>query len=213
MGDRPRLEDYMKIVNDSHTKTASAKSNEINGDLLQKLAQEMAGEAGESKVVPTSSAAPAAAAGAASAEAQGNVKPAESSVVAANPAVDAATAAVQDPQLEAVGPGSTAEQAAGEQAAPVKPNEGVVISPSDGTATDANQLNKEPIAVAAAAEPTNKESSVEKTAELQRAEEIGKTMARSYVSELEKVAEDNKYNEALSYLKDRGMLEGYDVTE
>ena len=101
----------------------------------------------------------------------------------------------------------------GEAPAATKPNEGVIVTDATGKVTDANALNKLPAAVVAAAEPTSKDNSVEKTAELKRAEEIGATMARSYVAELEKIAFDRQYEEAKQYLVSRGALEGYDIRD
>jgi len=221
--ERPGLEHYMNIVEQSHEKTASVKPGQVKSSLLEKLAAELEPKPGdmaasmpesESQVVPTSSAAAAAAAASASADAQGNVKPAESSVAGANPAVVSATEAVAVPQIEASGPGSAAEQNAGEIAAPVKPNEGLTISAGDGKVTYANNFSKEPGAVAAAAEPTGKSSDeVEKSADFKRAQEIGATMADAYIEQLEKRAQGNMYEEALAYLNEHSMLDGYTIKD
>ena len=205
------LEDFMNIVENSHQKTASAKNTRINGDLLSKLAQELEGEGMESQVVAQDAAAAAAGAGAAGAEAQGNVKPAASSVAGANPAVVGSTEVVAMPQVVAAG-GNAAESAAGEMAAPVKPNEGLAISAADGKIVDVNTFGKVPAAAAAAA-VNESEMGPEKTAELNRAKEIGSTMADAYISRMEKHAADAQYGEALEYLESRGMLDNYTIND
>jgi len=182
------LDDFINIVESSNTKTASAKTEKFNSSLITKLAEELAGSA-----LP-----------------QANAVPANSSVAGAAPAVVSTTEAVAIPQVVLAG-GNPEESMAGEFPAPTKPNEGVIITDAAGRVTDANAISKDPAAVVAAAEPTNKEGSVEKTAELKRAEEIGATMARSYVAELEKIAQERNYSEALEYLQSRGVLEGYNI--
>jgi hypothetical protein len=185
------LDDFISIVESSNTKTASAKTETFNSSLIEKLASELSKSA--EGALP-----------------QANAVPANSSVAGAAPAVVGTTDAVTAAQLVLAG-ANPAEPAKGEMNAPTKPNEGVIITDAAGKVTDANAVSKEPAAVVAAAEPTNKEGSVEKTAELKRAEEIGATMARSYVKELEKIAFDRQYSEALEYLQSRGVLEGYDI--
>ena len=187
---RRGLEDFMTIVEESHSKTASAKTEKFNSNLITKLAEELGASS--------------------AAEAVAGAKPAASTVAGANPVVVGATDAATATQLALAG-ANPAEPVKGEMPAPTKPNEGVVITDAAGKVTDSNAFAKEPAAVVAAAEPTAKESSVEKTSELKRAEEIGATMARSYVKELEKIAFDRQYNEALEYLQSRGVLEGYDI--
>lgn len=186
------LDDFISIVESSSTKTASAKTEKFNSSLITKLAEELVKSA-EDGALP-----------------QANAVPANSSVAGAAPAVVGTTDAVAQAQLILAG-ANPAEPAKGEMPAPTKPNEGVIITDAAGKVTDANAVSKDPAAVVAAAEPTSKDGSVEKTAELKRAEEIGATMARSYVQELEKIAQERNYSEALEYLQSRGVLEGYNV--
>lgn len=186
---RKGLEDFMNIVEESHSKTASAKTEKFNTSLITKLAEELSSSV---------------------AEATAGAKPANSTVAAASPAVVAATEAAMATQLALAG-ANPEESVRGEIPSPSKPNEGVVITDAAGKVTDSNALGKTPAAVVAAAEPTAKDDSVEKTAELKRAEEIGAAMARSYVAELEKIASENQYGEALEYLQSRGVLDGYNI--
>lgn len=196
------FEDHMKIVTDSHKKTASAK--EVDSSLLSKLAQEL--EAG--------------AAAAAAPTAEGQVAPADTSVAGATPVVAGQTDAVAVPQ-EVIAGADPAEKPAGEVPAAVKPNEGTAISAGDGKVTDANQLHKTPEAVAEAAQPTNKDGAPaavpvtggEKNASLKEAEEIGRSMARSYAAELQKIALDEQYAEAVGILKEAELLDGYKINE
>lgn len=190
------FEDYMNIVEQAHTKTAAAKSGKVSTELLSKLASELTKGAED--------------AGSAVAAATAGAKPADTSVAGAAPAVVAATEAATATQLALAG-ANPAEPAKGEMPAPTKPNEGVVVTDAAGKVTDANALNKVPAAVVAAAEPTAKAESVEKTAELKRAEEIGVAMANAYVEQLEKIAFDREYNEALAFLQERGALENYKI--
>lgn len=186
------LDDFISIVESSNTKTASSRTEKFNSSLITKLAEELT-KGAEGGALP-----------------QANAVPADSSVTTAAPAVVGTTDAVAQAQLVLAG-ANPAEPAKGEMPAPTKPNEGVIITDAAGKVTDANAIGKQPASVVAAAEPTSKDGSVEKTAELQRAEEIGATMARSYVKELEKIAQERQYGEALEYLQSRGVLEGYDI--
>jgi len=197
MDKRKGLEDFMNIVEESHSKTASAKPEKFNAALITKLAEELVKE--EPK-----------AAGGAVAAATAGAKPADSSVAGAAPAVVGATEAATATQLALAG-ANAAEPIKGETVPATKPNEGVIITDAAGKVTDSNALNKAPASVVAAVEPTAKDSSVEKTGELKRAEEIGATMAQAYVKELEKIAFERQYNEALEYLQSRGVLEGYNI--
>ena len=190
------LEDFMNIVEESHSKTASAKKETFNASLISKLADELTKSAEEG--------------GAAVAAATAGAKPADSTVATAAEAVVSATDAASATQLALAG-ANPMEVAKGESVPPTKPNEGVVITDAAGKVTDSNALNKAPASVVAAVEPTSKDESVEKTSELKRAEEIGATMARSYVTELEKIAEERQYGEALEYLQSRGVLDGYNI--
>ena len=199
------LEDFMNIVEESHSKTASAKKETFNASLISKLADELTKSAEEG-----GAAVAAATAGAAVAAATAGAKPADSTVATAAEAVVSATDAASATQLALAG-ANPMEVAKGESVPPTKPNEGVVITDAAGKVTDSNALNKAPASVVAAVEPTSKDESVEKTSELKRAEEIGATMARSYVTELEKIAEERQYGEALEYLQSRGVLDGYNI--
>ena len=185
------LDDFISIVEQGSTKTASAKTEKFNSSLITKLAEELV--KGAEGTVPAATAVPA-----------------QSSVTETAPTVVAATETIAAPQVAFAG-GALDVAAKGEVPAPTKPNEGVIITDAAGKVTDANAISKLPAAVVAAAEPTSKDGSVEKTAELKRAEEIGATMARSYVTELEKIAFERNYSEALEYLQSRGVLEGYEI--
>ena len=137
--------------------------------------------------------------------------PAAASVVAATPEVVGATEAVLAPQVMIAG-GNLEEAAAGEMPGAIKPNEGVVISASDGVATIANQFGKDPASVMAAATPAEAPAApIEKTASIIEAEEMGAAMAHSYVGELQKVAADAELVEATEILKEAGLLEDYDI--
>lgn len=195
------FEDYMTIVNDSHQKTAGSK--DVNPGILSKLAQELEGT------------------GASAPKAEGEITGADSSVTGAATAVASATDAVAVPQ-EVMAGADPAEKPAGEKTPAIKPNEGTAISAGDGKVTDANNFSKEPDAVAAAAQPTNKDGEPAavpvaegvkntKTASVKEAEEIGRVMARSFVEETEKIAVDNQYSEALEVLKEAGLLKGYNI--
>ena len=188
------MDQYMQIIENAHTKTASAPASAISNELLSKLANELSGAASSA------------------AEAVAGAKPADSTVAAASPVVVAATEAASATQLALAG-ANPAESAAGMVPAPAKPNEGVVVTDADGKVTTSNALHKSPMAAAVAAEPTSKTDTVEKTSELRQAEEIGATMARSYVAEIEKIAKDREYNEALDYLQSRNLLEGYTINK
>jgi hypothetical protein len=180
------FEDHMKIVEGSHTKTASA--SKVTPSLLDKLAAEMqASETPEKKVVD----APAKTA-----------VPAETTVAEAAAAVVAATDAIAVPQTNIAG-GNQAEKEKGMQPAASKPSE-LIISDGDKTVMVAQGLNKEPAAVAEAAE---------KTASLKEADEIGRTMARSFHNESVKIASGNQFVEAYEILKTAGLLENYKPIE
>ena len=201
---RKSLDDYIDIVEQSHSKTAGAKAPAIDKPLLTKLAEELVKDEKDAKAAGASGSVAAAATAGAKPAAEGNV------AAGAAPAVVAATEAATASQLALAGQ-NPAESAAGMVAAVVKPQEALIVGDAAGKATDANSLNKTPAAVAVAAEPTAKTDSVEKTSELKRAEEIGAAMARSFTSELEKTAFDREYQECLAFLQDRGVLEGYDI--
>ena len=205
------FEDHIKIVESSHSKTAGSRMTNKSGDsLLKKIAEELN---------LTAPAAPTA---------EGEVTPAASSVAGAAPAVVAATEAVSMPQVAIAG-GNPEESAAGEIAAVTKPNEGLAISAGDGKVTDADNLNKTPESVAAAAiggggdegsaavPSPEVASSVpdqslgsDKTSE---AEKIGQLIAKSFQETLEKQAEENDYVEALGILKEAELLDNYDIKD
>jgi hypothetical protein len=205
------IENFMGIIEQSHEKTASRKT--IGGDLLAKLAAEL--EVGNPVEAAAAAAAPAAPAADAAASAtaaaapavEGARVPAESLVEMANPAVVAQTAAVADPQVAIAG-GNLAEAAAGEVPAPVKPNQGVRISANDGVATDANNISRTPEAVVAAASDVGGE--MPSAAE---AEKIGSLIAQSFHKELQKIASDQEYSEAVSYLSGHGLLDNYNFND
>lgn len=201
------FDDHMSVV-ESHNKTAGLEKDKDGGSLLEKIAQELGLGA-----APT---------------AEGEVSPAASTVAGANPAVVGATESVTLPQTTIAG-GNPEESAAGEIPAPTKPNEGLAISAGDGEVTDAANLHKTPEAVAAAATDGGGDeaaaatpapevaSSVpdnnlgaEKTAE---AKQIGIVIANSFQEELQKQAADQEYSEALSILKEAGLMEGYDIKD
>ena len=209
------FEDHLNIVESGQDKTASLGRR---GSILDRLA----GELGFEKEAEGGITAPGAP------TAEGEVSPAASSVAGANAAVVAATEAVATPQTTIAG-GNPAEAAAGEIPAQTKPNEGLAISAGDGMITDANQLNRTPESVAAAAQygggdegsasnpnPLTASSvpdqslGAEKTAE---ARKIGQMIAHSFQSHLEKQASDQEYTESLSILNDAGMLEGYNIKD
>jgi hypothetical protein len=179
------FEDHMRIVEGSHTKTASA--SKVTPSLLDKLAAEMAGAVE----------APATAAVAA-----------DATVAEAAPAVVAATEAIAVPQTTIAG-GNEAEKVQGMQPAPSKPA-AVIIGDGDKKVTDSQNFSKEPAAVAEAAKDSG---GSEKTSSDKEAEEIGRTMARSYVDEMRKIAVDEQYSKAVEILKEAGLLDGYKLDE
>ena len=97
-------------------------------------------------------------------------------------------------------------QEKGDEAKPVpKAEQPVVSSASPESEKNTLTLGKDPASVAAAAEDT------EKVAELKRAEEVGAVMAKSFHDNLEKIAFDREYQEALDILQSRGLLDNYNV--
>jgi len=200
------FEDHLNIV--QNVKSASDDS-QASSNLLDKLAQELGIEDSSGSV-----AAPAAP------SAEGEVQPAASSVAGAAPSVVAATEAVATPQTTLVG-GNPIEAAAGEVPAAVKSNEGVAISAGDGQVTDANNLGRTPDAVAAAARDAGGDEGgqpmpsydgmEEKTAE--ESVKIGRLIAKTFKETLEKDAVDAEYTNALNYLNENGILDGYDIKD
>ena len=204
---RKSLEEIMGQVNAAHEKNASlaAKPGEINQSRLQALAAEMekeaagAGPAGGS--LPSSGAIPA-----------GNM-------IQQAPQAAAASEAVVTTQVALAG-GNPAEQAAGQIPAQTKPNIGIIATDLAGTAKKPEDLNKTPEAIAQSQQPTAKiaaapvaivapHQTIEKTAELQRAQEIGAAMAQAFIVGLEKEASDQEYHEAVEFLQSRGILGNY----
>ena len=97
-------------------------------------------------------------------------------------------------------------QAKGDEAKPVPvAAQPVVSSASPESEKNSLELGREPASVAAAAQDT------EKVAELKRAEEVGAVMAKSFHDNLEKIAFDREYQEALDILNSRNLLANYNV--
>jgi len=203
------FDDHMSVF-DANVKTASFKKDQEGASLLEKIANELGFN--KEAQAPT---------------AEGEVSPAASSVAGANSEVVGATEAVTMPQTTIAG-GNPAESAAGEVPAATKPNEGLAISAGDGQVTDAANLHKTPEAVAAAAKdgggaeaaaspapeiassvPDN-DLGAEKTAE---AKQIGIVIANSFQEELQKIAADQEYSEALSILKEAGLMDDYKIND
>jgi hypothetical protein len=200
------LEDFMKIVDTAHQKTASVKPSEMQNSVLQKLAAELEkGAEGATGSLPSSGATPA------------------GSTLQQAPAAAAASEAVVTTQVALSG-GNPAEQAAGEVPAQAKPNIGIIATDLAGTIVDPKNLNIQPAAIAAqqktaalvatpVATPAVVATPIEKTAELQRAEEIGVAMAKAFIGGLEKEAADQEYNEAVEFLQSRGVLKNYNFAQ
>ena len=175
------FEDHMRIVDGTHTKTASA--SKVTPSLLDKLAAEMAGSVDSTAHTAVQ---------------------ADATVASAAPTVVAATEAIVVPQTDIAG-GNEAEKAKGMMPAPSKPA-AIIISDGDTKVTDSQNFGREPAAVAEAA-------GAEKTSSDKEAEEIGRTMARSYVQEMRKIAVDEQYSQAVGILKEAGLLDGYKLDE
>jgi hypothetical protein len=130
----------------------------------------------------------------------------------ANPAVVAATEAVENPQVVSRG-GDPAEAVAGEQPAGLS---AVIPIISDGTGTviNANELNKVDEAVEAATRGAGgKESGALDTAASTEATKVGTLIAQAFQAELDKTAQDQEYINALQILNDNGLLEGYQIND
>jgi hypothetical protein len=185
------MEDFMGIVEGGQNKTASARK--VGSSLLEKLANELAMEGGEAAATTTASV-QAVAAG--------------KTGVEAAPGVVAATDAVTAAQLAAVGM-DPAQQIAGEVpaqavAAPV------VVSAMDGTAVGAADGKTQEASAAAAAGFSTTPSEIKTASD---ADALGRQMARSFHSELSKIAQDNEYQDGLMFLKQAGMLDGYKLAD
>lgn len=133
------------------------------------------------------------------------VSAAGGSVAGANPAVDAAKDGA-DLAVVLAG-GNPAVAAMGSMSNPAASPTNPTIGDAAGNVKDANTLNKDSMAAMDAV------GEAEKTAALKQAEEIGHAMARAFNEGLEKDAFDNSYRESLSFLADRGYLEGYDILD
>ena len=186
---KSRFDDHMSTIEAGHSKSASVGNAVAGNELLSKLAEELGISGG---AAPT---------------AEGEVFPAASDITTAAPAVEAATDAVAMPQVAMAG-GVPEIMEAGGQPNPeqlIMP----IISAADGNAQTANDLGRTPASVAAAAEPTNKDDSIED----QEAEKVGALIAKSFQATLAKTASDEEYSEAVSILKEAGLLEGYNLQD
>jgi hypothetical protein len=165
----------------------------------------LAAELGMTKVAEGEGAAVTAAA---APTAEGEKSPAAATPAGANPAVVSATEAVAVPQAVMAGM-SPEEQIAGEVPAGV-----AVVTPIIGSGTgDAKTaigLNRTDAATAAAAKG---EGGVGPAAEGAEAEKVGRLMAHAFNDELNKMAQDNQYTEAVEILKVAGLLEGYSIKD
>lgn len=216
------FEDHLSIVENGHQKVASkvlGKDKE-NTTLLAKLAAELGIS---EKETPAPDAAPAVEKTAAAAPtAEGERSVTGKDVTATSPEVKSAMDGVEVPQVTVAG-GDPARQEAGMAPHMVVPvGQSPVIATGEGTATAAQQLNKTPEAVAAAARgaggaQTGKlESAAVATPSLneeKEAEKIGQLIAKSFQEALAKTASDQEYTEALNYLTANGVLEGFEVKD
>jgi len=126
------------------------------------------------------------------------------------------------PQVAVTG-GDPARQEAGmapHMAVPLYNNP--LIATGEATLTDAQNLNKTPEAVAAAArgaggaQSGKLESAATATPSLneeKEAEKIGQLIAKSFQATLEKQASDREYDECLNYLNDHGVLAGFTIKD
>jgi len=220
------FEDHLSIVESGHSKTASKVLGKNDNSLLQKLAAELgmepegkkpeeatAGKAHEAAEMAAEKSAPSH---------QGERELAGENVAEASTEVAAATDGVAVPQIIAAG-GDPARAAAGMMPHIVAPiGEQPVIATGEGTATDANQLHKTPESVAAGsrgvggAQAGKLESAASATPGLneeKEAEKIGALIAKSFQATLEKQASDQEYAECLSFLKEAGLLSGYNIKD
>jgi len=179
------FDDHMNMIAGSQ-KTASQKPVGNSPSLLQKLAEEL---------------------GVGTTPVGGQVADATSAVSAAAPAVEAATAAIADPQVAVAG-GVPAVAAAGMVPAPVKPDEAQVVTSGDGTAKSINEFGKLPEAATAAAG-----EDVVSNYDTASAEKVGELIAESFVRNLEKIAHRQEYIQALGILKEAGLLDAYVIKD
>lgn len=202
---KSHFEDHLNIVNQPHTKTAGVKDN----DILAKLAAELGiGKTADDATGVSSAGAPVA---------EGEVTPAQATPAGANPAVVAATDAVAIPQTTVSG-GNPAEAAAGDVPAgllSVTP----IISDGTGTVINANELNKVDAAVEAATRGAGGEQvgELESAAvlhpEAAEAMKVGQLIAQSFQQELNKMANDQEYVNAINILSSNGLLDGYQIND
>jgi hypothetical protein len=209
------FEDHMTMVSQGHQKTAAANGGKVSGNLLDKLAAELNLEAAKDSAAAKGEAATEAAQKDAP-KSEGQKTPADSSVSGANEAVVAATDAVALPQVTAQG-GNVAQVIAGEIPAASKPAE-VEISDAAGTNIDQNSFGKTPEAVAAAArgaggagETGALSSAAASVDTAKEAEFIGAKIAESFQKTLAKTASDSEFSECLAFVKEAGLLEGYQI--
>jgi hypothetical protein len=180
------FDDHLNLIS-GQQKTASQKPVVATNEFLQKLAEEL----GAPAPAPVASVATG-----------GEVVNAAAPVVNAAPSVEAAVAAVADPQVAMAG-GVPAIAEAGMAASPVKPSEAEVVTSGDGTAKSINEFGKTPDAAAAAAD--------ESVVSNYDAEKTGALIAKSFVENLEKIAKKQEYTQALGILKEAGLLDKYNI--
>jgi len=215
---KSRFDDHMSTIEAAHSKTAAVGAGATAGNaLLVKLAEELGiGDAKDEAAAATAAAAAGVGAQPVTAQgapaqgapiAEGEVIPAASGIAAAAPAVEAATDAVAMPQVALAGGVPEIMEAGGQPN--VKEVVMPVISAADGKVETASDLGRTPEAVAAAAEPTNKEDSIED----KEAEKVGALIARSFQATLDKQASDGEYAEAVEFLKEAGMLDNYNIKD
>lgn len=179
------FDDHMNMIAGAQ-KTASQKPVGNSPALLQKLAEEL-GVGG----IPVG----------------GQVVDATGVISDTAPAVEAATAAVADPQVAVAG-GVPAVAAAGMVPAPTKPDEAQVVTSGEGTAKSINEFAKQPEAAAAAAG-----EDVVSNYDTASAEKIGELIANAFVANLEKIAKRQEYTQALGILKEAGLLDAYVIKD
>lgn len=179
------FDDHMNMIAGAQ-KTASQKPVGNSPSLLQKLAEEL-GVGG----IPVG----------------GQVVDATGAINNTAPAVEAATAAVADPQVAVAG-GVPAVAAAGMVPAPTKPDEAQVVTSGEGTAKSINEFAKQPEAAAAAAG-----EDVVSNYDTASAEKIGELIANAFVANLEKIAKRQEYTQALGILKEAGLLDAYVIKD
>jgi hypothetical protein len=210
------FEDHLSIVENGHQKVASkmlGKADKENTTLLAKLAAELGlpEKEGETAAVEKTEA------GAPTAE--GERAEAGQDVSAASPEVVSQMAGVEDPQVAVAG-GDPARAEAGMVPHVVAPiGMSPVIAKGEAQVTVAQQLNKTPEAVVAAtrggggAQAGALETAAVNAPEKMEAEKIGQLIAESFQATLEKAASDQEYTEALNYLNDNGLFEGFEIKD